>query len=98
MRHRASDVATSRSREARKSAVRGRALHAHGRCVRFAGRRGCCIPGAMVRTMSGIQPTGNLHIGNYLGALVNFVELQQQYESFFCVVDMHALTRRPAAE
>ncbi|MFN9706854.1 MAG: tryptophan--tRNA ligase, partial [Planctomycetota bacterium] len=48
----------------------------------------------MVRTMSGIQPTGNLHIGNYLGALVNFVELQKQYESFFCVVDLHALTQR----
>jgi tryptophanyl-tRNA synthetase len=53
---------------------------------------------AMVRTMSGIQPTGNLHIGNYLGALVNFVELQKQYESFFCVVDLHALTQRPKAD
>jgi len=51
----------------------------------------------MVRTMSGIQPTGNLHIGNYLGALVNWVALQQQYEAFFCVVDLHALTRRPDA-
>lgn len=49
----------------------------------------------MVRTMSGIQPTGNLHIGNYLGALVNWVTLQQQYEAFFCVVDLHALTQRP---
>jgi len=49
----------------------------------------------MVRTMSGIQPTGNLHIGNYLGALVNWVQLQQQYEAFFCVVDLHALTQRP---
>ncbi len=48
--------------------------------------------------MSGIQPTGNLHIGNYLGALVNFVELQQQYESFFCVVDLHALTRSSASD
>jgi tryptophanyl-tRNA synthetase len=66
--------------------------------LRFASPASRCIPGAMVRTMSGIQPTGNLHIGNYLGALVNFVELQQQYESFFCVVDMHALTRRPAAD
>ncbi len=45
--------------------------------------------------MSGIQPTGNLHIGNYLGALVNWVELQRQYEAYFCVVDLHALTRRP---
>ena len=51
-----------------------------------------------MRTMSGIQPTGNLHIGNYLGALVNFVELQNRYESFFCVVDLHALTLRPKAE
>jgi tryptophanyl-tRNA synthetase len=49
----------------------------------------------MVRTMSGIQPTGNLHIGNYLGALVNWVELQKRYEAFFCVVDLHALTQRP---
>jgi tryptophanyl-tRNA synthetase len=45
--------------------------------------------------MSGIQPTGNLHIGNYLGALVNWVKLQQQFEAFFCVVDLHALTQRP---
>ena len=45
--------------------------------------------------MSGIQPTGNLHIGNYLGALVNWVRLQEQYEAYFCVVDLHALTRRP---
>ncbi|MBL9079808.1 MAG: tryptophan--tRNA ligase [Planctomycetes bacterium] len=49
----------------------------------------------MVRTMSGVQPTGNLHIGNYLGALVNWVELQQQFEAYFCVVDLHALTQRP---
>ncbi len=48
--------------------------------------------------MSGIQPTGNLHIGNYLGALVNWVELQKQYEAYFCVVDLHALTRRPAPD
>ena len=49
----------------------------------------------MVRTLSGIQPTGNLHIGNYLGALVNWVKLQEQYDAYFCVVDLHALTRRP---
>lgn len=52
----------------------------------------------MFRIMSGIQPTGNLHIGNYLGALVNWIELQKQYEAFFCIVDLHALTRRPAAD
>ncbi|MGK0301958.1 MAG: tryptophanyl-tRNA synthetase [Planctomycetota bacterium] len=49
----------------------------------------------MVRTLSGIQPTGNLHIGNYLGALVNWVKLQEDYDAYFCVVDMHALTQRP---
>lgn len=54
--------------------------------------------GNMARIMSGIQPTGNLHIGNYLGALVNWVKMQEQFECFYCVVDLHALTRRPAAE
>jgi tryptophanyl-tRNA synthetase len=49
----------------------------------------------MHRIMSGIQPTGNLHIGNYLGALVNWVRMQEQFEAFYCVVDLHALTRRP---
>lgn len=52
----------------------------------------------MVRTLSGIQPTGNLHIGNYLGALVNWVKLQEQYDAYFCVVDLHALTQRPEPE
>lgn len=45
-----------------------------------------------VRVFSGIQPTGNLHIGNYLGALKNWVEIQSNYESIFCVVDLHAIT------
>ncbi len=44
------------------------------------------------RIFSGIQPSGNLHIGNYLGAIKNWVALQDQYESIFCVVDMHAIT------
>ncbi|MFL6282240.1 MAG: tryptophan--tRNA ligase [Pyrinomonadaceae bacterium] len=44
------------------------------------------------RIFSGAQPTGNLHIGNYLGALRNWVDLQHDYESFFCVVDLHAIT------
>jgi tryptophanyl-tRNA synthetase len=44
------------------------------------------------RIFSGAQPTGNLHIGNYLGALRNWVALQQEYESFFCVVNLHAIT------
>jgi len=46
----------------------------------------------MTRIFSGIQPSGELHIGNYLGAVANWVELQHRYESFFCVVDYHALT------
>jgi tryptophanyl-tRNA synthetase len=41
---------------------------------------------------SGVQPTGNLHLGNYLGAIVNFVKLQQTHECIYCVVDMHAIT------
>jgi len=44
------------------------------------------------RIFSGAQPTGNLHIGNYIGALRNWVALQREYESFFCVVDLHAIT------
>ncbi len=46
----------------------------------------------MNRIFSGVQPTGNLHLGNYLGAIRNFVTLQNDYESIFCVVDMHAIT------
>jgi len=44
------------------------------------------------RIFSGAQPTGNLHIGNYLGALRNWVALQNDYESFYCIVDLHAIT------
>jgi tryptophanyl-tRNA synthetase len=44
------------------------------------------------RILSGAQPTGELHIGNYLGALKNWVALQHEYESFFCIVNLHALT------
>ncbi|MBN8999967.1 MAG: tryptophan--tRNA ligase [Rhizobiales bacterium] len=44
------------------------------------------------RVFSGVQPTGNLHLGNYLGAIVNFVALQQNYDCIYCVVDMHAIT------
>jgi len=41
---------------------------------------------------SGVQPSGNLHLGNYLGALKNWVALQNQYRCIFCVVDYHAIT------
>ncbi|CAN5834123.1 tryptophan--tRNA ligase [soil metagenome] len=44
------------------------------------------------RILSGAQPTGNVHLGNYLGALRNWVTLQHEYESFFCIVNLHALT------
>ena len=46
----------------------------------------------MKRVFSGVQPTGNLHIGNYLGALKQFVELQNEAECIYCVVDMHSIT------
>jgi tryptophanyl-tRNA synthetase len=44
------------------------------------------------RVLSGVQPSGNLHIGNYLGALANWVRIQHDYESIFCIVDLHAIT------
>ena len=44
------------------------------------------------RIFSGVQPTGNLHLGNYLGAIRNWVAYQKSYESIFCVVDLHAIT------
>jgi tryptophanyl-tRNA synthetase len=44
------------------------------------------------RVFSGIQPTGDIHLGNYLGAIRNWVEGQSNYENFFCVVDLHAIT------
>ena len=44
------------------------------------------------RVFSGVQPTGTLHLGNYLGAIKNFVELQNQYNCVYCVVDQHAIT------
>ena len=46
----------------------------------------------MKRVFSGVQPTGNIHLGNYLGALKQFVELQDDHECIYCIVDMHAIT------
>ncbi|MEP6706004.1 MAG: tryptophan--tRNA ligase [Pyrinomonadaceae bacterium] len=46
----------------------------------------------MKRIFSGLKPSGPLHLGNYLGALRNWVELQREYESFFCIVNLHAIT------
>src|SRR6266576_3143004 len=48
----------------------------------------------MKRIFSGVQPTGNIHLGNYLGVLRNWVALQHEYESFFCIVNLHAITNR----
>ena len=44
------------------------------------------------RIFSGIQPTGNLHLGNYLGAIKNWVKLQEDFSSIFSIVDLHAIT------
>src|SRR6202012_2725059 len=51
------------------------------------------------RIFSGVQPTGNLHLGNYLGAIRNWVQLQKDFDCIFCIVDLHALTlpQDPAA-
>jgi tryptophanyl-tRNA synthetase len=44
------------------------------------------------RVFSGMQPTGSLHLGNYLGALINWVSMQNTHECIYCVVDLHAIT------
>lgn len=44
------------------------------------------------RVFSGVQPTGNLHLGNYLGAITRFVDMQESHECIYCVVDLHAIT------
>jgi tryptophanyl-tRNA synthetase len=46
----------------------------------------------MARVFSGIQPSGDLHLGNFLGALVNWVQMQEEHDGVYCVVDLHALT------
>ena len=50
------------------------------------------------RIFSGIRPTGSIHIGNYLGAVQNWAELQSKYDSIFCIVDLHALTTPQSAK
>ena len=64
------------------------------------GRRNLVPPRglAMNRIFSGIQPTGNLHLGNYLGAIRNWAGLQDDYECIYCVVDLHAITMPQEAE
>ncbi|CAL6396782.1 unnamed protein product [Bathycoccus prasinos] len=46
----------------------------------------------MKRVLSGVQPTGSIHLGNYFGAIQNYVKLQDEHEAFYCVVDLHAIT------
>src|ERR1017187_7056076 len=53
---------------------------------------GDLLPAMKKRVFSGIQPSGDLHVGNYLGALRNWVKMQYDYESIFCIVDLHAVT------
>ena len=57
-----------------------------------AARTGTTMAEFKQRVFSGVQPTGNLHLGNYLGAIKRFVELQDKYDCIYCVVDLHAIT------
>ena len=50
------------------------------------------------RVFSGVHPTGNLHLGNYLGAIKNFVDLQNKFECVYCIVDLHAITNQQNPE
>ena len=50
------------------------------------------LPSDRPRVLSGVQPTGSLHLGNWLGAIRNWVDLQTSHDTFFCVVDLHAIT------
>ena len=50
------------------------------------------IPTSRPRVLSGMRPTGKLHLGNYMGALANWVKLQDAYECYFFIADLHALT------
>ncbi len=59
----------------------------------FGPMRGACFMAKFVnRVFSGIQPSGHLHLGNYLGAIIKFIELQKTHDCLYCVVDLHAIT------
>ena len=51
------------------------------------------LPPITPRVFSGMQPTGDLHLGNYLGAMVQWIKLQDTHECIYCVVDLHAITQ-----
>ena len=55
----------------------------------------CCMKNGNAIVMSGIRPTGFLHLGNYFGAMRNYVKLQEEYTCYFMVADLHALTTHP---
>ena len=79
-----------------RSALRRSGRPATPRSASLATVRGLVYLRAMTRAstrvFSGIQPSGELHIGNYLGAVQNWVDIQRRFESFFCIVDYHAIT------
>ena len=52
----------------------------------------------MERVISGIRPTGNLHLGNYFGAVKSFVKMQDEYDCMFFIADWHSLTTHPTPE
>jgi tryptophanyl-tRNA synthetase len=90
-----------RSVKAALESLRGQGLRGNGRreapSVDDGGNDrwlfGKLIMAIIERVFSGVQPTGNLHLGNYLGAIVNFVKLQERYSCLYCVVDLHAITQ-----
>ena len=47
------------------------------------------------RVLSGVRSTGNLHLGNYFGAIKNFIQMQEDYEAYFFIANLHALTTHP---
>jgi len=80
-----------------RSAVRGaRAVSTRGRPLLAAAASEesgqAAAPAPRKRVLSGVQPTGTVHLGNYLGAIRQWVDLQEEYETYFCVVDLHATT------
>jgi tryptophanyl-tRNA synthetase len=62
------------------------------RCLSTGGDCLSETPPRVKRVLSGVQPTGTLHLGNYLGAIRQWVAYQEKYENYFCVVDLHAIT------
>ncbi|VAH63505.1 unnamed protein product [Triticum turgidum subsp. durum] len=86
---------------ASRSGVRGGALPSRLRALRLncsaaeataSADEAPAPPARKKRVVSGVQPTGMVHLGNYLGAIKNWVALQDLYETFFFIVDLHAIT------